>query len=43
LPWASRKPGHVKHRLSVITQRGKKTIGGEHETRLLGWLRAKMK
>jgi len=27
-------PGHIRHCRSVITQRGKKTIGSEHENRL---------
>jgi hypothetical protein len=30
-----REPGHIKHCRSVITQRGKKTIGSGREIRLI--------
>jgi hypothetical protein len=30
----AREPGHIKHCRSVITQRGKKTVGSEREIRL---------
>ena len=33
---AAGEPGHIRHCRSVITQRGKKTIGSERENRLHG-------